>query len=86
MATFRNPHDPENLVIIAKIHEWVKEKILLDGNAIIQVIEVDCADPGCMDKATRILITGIDKEMKQFSIHKPLVYVRKPDIEKLLSG
>ncbi len=83
MATFKNPNDPENFILIAKIHEWVKEKMKLENNSIVQVIEIDCSDPGCMDKATKILITSEGKPLVQYSIHKPLVYVRKPDIELL---
>lgn len=86
MAIFKNPNDPDNIFIITKVKEWVKAKLNLDEASLIQVIEVDCADPGCMDKATRILITSIDNTMRQFSIHKPLVYVRKPDIDQVFIG
>lgn len=86
MTTFRNPHDPENIIITAKIQEWVKAKMNLHEATSIQVSEVDCADPGCVDKETRITIISKDHPTKLFRIHKPIVYIRQADIELLVKN
>ncbi len=86
MTTFKNPHDPENIIITAKIHEWVKAKMNLHEATSIQVLEVDCADPGCVDKETRIVIISKEHSTKQFRIHKPLVYIRQADIDYLVKS
>ena len=86
MATFKNPHDPDNIIITGKVREWVREKMKLTEDTLIQVIELNCADPGCMDKETRILLTSPSSGMIQYRVHKPLVYVRKPDIDQLVNS
>ena len=86
MTVFRNPHDPENIIITTKIQEWVKAKMNLPVDSIIQVLEVDCADPGCLDKETRIIISTKDIPTKQFRIHKPIVYVRQLDIDHIIKN
>jgi len=83
MTTFKNPHDPENIVIISKVKEWVREKWSLPTDVLIQVLELNCMDPGCMDKETRIVLTQVDQPSVQYRVHKPLVYVRKHDIDQL---
>ncbi|HSZ24581.1 MAG TPA: hypothetical protein VK766_02625 [Cytophagaceae bacterium] len=85
MTTFKNPHDPENIIITAKIHEWVRTKMKLPEDTMLQVLEVDCADSGCLDKETRILITSANST-RQLRIHKPLVYVRAHDVDHLVEN
>ncbi len=85
-TTFKNPNDPDNIIITAKVHEWVRAKMNLSDDVLVQVIEVDCSDPGCMNKETRILVTKSDTGMKQYRVHKPLVYVRPADIDYLLKN
>jgi hypothetical protein len=86
MITFKNPNDPDNVVITSKIQEWIKDKLNLKENAIIQVSEMDCADPGCADKETRITIVLEETTTKQYRIHKPLVFVRQRDIDHLIKN
>jgi hypothetical protein len=64
----------------------VRSKMSLPENTSIQVLELNCIDPGCMDKETRIIITSSDNVTKQFRIHKPLVFVRQNDIDHLLEN
>ncbi len=84
MATFKNPNDPDNIIITEKVQEWFRERMELQKDTIIHVVEIDCADPGCMDKETRITLSFPDGLRKQFRIHKPLVFVRKKDVEQLV--
>jgi len=80
---FKNPHDPDNIIITAKIQEWVRLKMGLGMDTMVQVIELNCIDPGCMDKETRIIVTRPDEPGIQYRVHKPIVYVRKLDIDHL---
>ncbi len=86
MTTFRNPNDPNNTIITAKIQEWVKSELNLSEDTSIQVLEVDCADVGCVDKETRITLSLNNNFVKQYRIHKPIVYVRKLDIDHLIKN
>ena len=86
MTVFRNPHDPENIIIKTKIQEWIRTKLNLKESSTIEVSEVDCADPGCVDKETRIIVTIKDTPTKLYRIHKPIVYVRKLDVDHLVNN
>lgn len=84
MTTFKNPNDPENVIITAKVQEWVRAKMNLNEDTMVQVLELNCMDPGCMDKETRILLTTHGQLPRQYRVHKPLVYVRQWDIDQLV--
>jgi hypothetical protein len=83
MLVFKNPNDPDNTIIRSKIKEWMHTLLGLSEKVEIDVAEYNCADPGCVDKETRIIVSenGIKK---QYRVHKPIVFVRKPDIENLV--
>jgi hypothetical protein len=84
MTIFKNPNDPDNHIITAKVQEWVKDKMTIPEGTIIEIQELNCSDPGCMDKETRIFLSFKDNTRKQFRIHKPLVYIRKRDVDQLM--
>jgi hypothetical protein len=86
MTTFKNPHDPDNILLTTKLEAFVRSKMSLPETTVVQVLELNCMDPGCMDKETRIIITSGDNNTKQLRIHKPLVYVRQRDIEHVLAN
>jgi hypothetical protein len=82
---FKNPLDPENKQAIEFIKKWTKEVAHIDEDAAISILETACVNPDCPGTSTTITITGPQKNTKSFSLHKPLVFIRKTDIEKLLS-
>ncbi len=84
MLKFSNPNDPDNLVIISKVKEWIKRGLDLADDTTIKVMEADCADSGCADKETRIEVVLKDSSVKNYRIHKPLVYVRQPDVKHVI--
>ncbi len=86
MTTFKNPHDPDNSATIAQLEALVRSLLSLPENTSVQVLELNCMDPGCMDKETRIIITSPEAPVKQFRIHKPLVFIRKRDLEHSLTN
>jgi hypothetical protein len=86
MTTFKNPHDPDNSATIAKLETLVRSLLSLPENTTVQVLELNCMDPGCMDKETRFIITSPESVTKQFRIHKPLVFIRQRDIEHSLTS
>jgi hypothetical protein len=84
MPYFINPRDPENISIKGKITEWIKALVKpVDGSEVL-ISEVNCVDPGCPDMETLITIKIPDDTKKVYRIRKPLVYVRKWDIEALM--
>jgi hypothetical protein len=86
MAVFKNPKDPENYKLVATLEALVKlcsAPLLVDW---VDVVEIDCADPGCVDKTTKITVAYQDKSTRNFHIHKPIVFVRKSDVEKLFKN
>ena len=80
---FQNPFDPDNSIIKAKIKEWIGNSISIDTAANIEIIELrHCLDRPCPDMTTKICISYLG-ETKTYTVAKPLVYVRKWDIEAL---
>ncbi|HSZ71897.1 MAG TPA: hypothetical protein VK750_04430 [Cytophagaceae bacterium] len=79
-AYFVNPNDKENTRLHQLIKTWVKDRLSLEEPLEIMVSEMKCADPGCPDIDTYITVIR-DAHEKKYRIAKPLVYVRKWDIE-----
>ena len=65
------------------IKNWVKEKLSLSDEVTIMVTEVACTEEGCADKENVIGIMQQGANQK-FSIRKPLLDVRQPDVEVAL--
>jgi hypothetical protein len=74
-----NPADPQNNLLKAKIKEWI-EKALGQSVELKQVIEAGCADERCPCVQTSIYFNDT-----KIVIGKPLVYVRKWDIDTAFS-
>lgn len=79
-AYFVNPNDTANTKLHTLIRTWVKDKFALAEPFDVAVSEIKCADPGCPDIDTYISIHQ-EGSFRKFRIAKPLVYVRKWDIE-----
>ncbi len=67
---------------IRAIKEWTRQYLKLTDE-IVLVAEVNCAEPNCPDKETAITVFRKNGAPGKFNIRKPLVYVRKWDIELL---
>ena len=80
---FHNPFDPDNSIIKAKISEWIGNCIKVGTEVNVEIIELrHCIDRPCPDMTTKICISYLG-ENKIYTVAKPLVYVRKWDIEAL---
>jgi len=77
---FTNPNDKANSKLHVLIGQWVREKFSLAVEAEISVTEIKCADVGCPDIDTYIHIKQ-GEQLQKYRIAKPLVYVRKWDID-----
>jgi len=64
------------------IKEWVTKKFNLSAETVIMVTEINCFEPNCPDKETVIALLE-QGNIQKFSIRKPLLYVRKSDIDNL---
>ena len=84
MGMFKNPNDPDNQMIRAKIKEWLQQYLNIDPELVATIDEIPCRDPGCPDIFTRI-VYRYNAEKKEFIIHKPLTFVRKIDIQALVN-
>ena len=69
----------------AAIKKWVKEKLQLSDDITIMVTEINCWEPNCPDKETVIAILQ-EGNNKKVSIKKPLLFVRKWDIDGLFKN
>lgn len=79
---FVNPLDPENILIKKKIVEWLTHFQMVDSESEIAIVEIPhCIDRPCPDSTTQITIGKKNGIVKIIKISKPLVYVRKWDIE-----
>lgn len=66
----------------ALVKQWVMKKLSLSAETTIMVTEINCTEPNCPDKETVIAILEQGNTQK-FSIRKPLIYIRKWDIDNL---
>lgn len=64
------------------IKDWTRQYLKLQDNLVL-VAEVNCAEPNCPDKETLITVFYKNGAPSKFTVRKPLVYVRKWDIEPL---
>jgi hypothetical protein len=78
--TFSNPRDPEGIIIREKITEWLLFYEERYSQSVILIEDVPCIDVGCPDRETLINIEGKDV-VEKIRIRKPLVFIRKWDIE-----
>ena len=79
---FKNPLDPQNIAVSKAIKQWTKSYLQLSDDITITITELNCCGETCPHIETAITI-WTDKPTV-FKIQKPLVYVRKYDVEKSL--
>ncbi len=81
---FQNPRDPNNTAVRAKFEEWMRElELLADGESLATVVETtDNCGPNCPHAETVLTVRGGEHE-RVFTIRKPLVFVRRPDLKAL---
>jgi hypothetical protein len=82
MQKFINPNDPNNLQTLA----WIERqtRLLLETEVgTISVEELSCNEAGCL-QATSVICWANDADIRYFKIFKPLVFIRKRDIEAAL--
>lgn len=77
---FHNPLDPGNIQLIRTLKCWVKERFELEDDTEVIFQEHNCADASCPDKMVKFAFEKGDL-MKSMEIRKPLVFIRKRDIE-----
>lgn len=78
---FVNPADPDNILLKAKIALWIKEKLKLQSEPELSVVEIPCGQDNCPCIQTQIILSAPFSHT--FQIGKPLVYIRKWDIQLL---
>ncbi len=79
MQKFVNPNDPNNIQTIA----WIEKqaRILLETEVgTISVEELSCNDSSCIH-ATSVICWANESNIEYFKISKPLVFIKKRDIE-----
>lgn len=79
---FKNPLDPQNIEVSKAIKQWTKSYLQLSDNTTITITELNCCGENCPHIET--VITIWTEKAQVFKIPKPLVYVRKYDVEKSL--
>jgi hypothetical protein len=89
VLSFQNPRDPGNVALRAKIEEWLREAELLSaGERLLNLREEsDQCGPNCPHAETLLRIGGVaDDAVREYRISRPLVFVRRPDIQALRAG
>ncbi len=81
MFKYTNPSDPENVFLKAKLKEWLKLKLKTDAEVEAEFNELSCGIDHCPCITTEIKVTSPVTET--FRIGKPLVYIRKWDLENV---
>jgi len=74
---------PKGLDAPAILANWVREEAGLPEEAVVTVLEEPhCPDPGCALKRTVLEWTDAAGKQHRAVVVKPLVYVRKPEVER----
>ncbi len=82
MIQFKNPSDPENIFLKTKINEWLKLKFQSTIDVQTEIREIPCGVDNCPCITTEIKITSPFEKL--LTLGKPLVYIRKWDIDNLI--
>ncbi len=85
MTTFSNPLDPQNERLFITLTQWLKEKFAFSNEAILEFNELKCAESSCIHHETAIKVTEPHQPNAPyfFKIAKPLIYIRRWDIDAL---
>jgi hypothetical protein len=82
MKAFINPHDPDNTALKKTLTDWLKTKLALNDDTEVSVHEHLCSEPSCVHAET-VFRTEYNQEISFYKITKPIVYVRKWDLDGL---
>ena len=89
MSGFINPLKPRGgtgyAEALARIRTWTKAQIP-DGDPVISITELACAEPGCPPRETVILVMWPHKPAFKARIHLAMVDVREADVAEALKA
>ncbi|TAE51195.1 MAG: hypothetical protein EAZ89_10540 [Bacteroidetes bacterium] len=78
-TSFVNPRDPDQSLAKETLARWTRDMLAAPEDCPVYISEMQCSEPSCPTSQT--LITVMSQPGSQtLRIHKPLVFVRKPDI------
>jgi hypothetical protein len=86
MQKFTNPNDPNNTQLNATLKRWISEKLQLSDGAVIEIQEHQCTDANCLHSETVFQVKNgenTEEGLVLYKIAKPLVFIRKWDVEGL---
>jgi hypothetical protein len=84
MQKFTNPNDPNNTQLNATLKRWISDKLQLSDTAVIEIQEHQCTDASCLHAETIFQIKNSENREEfgdLYKIAKPLVFIRKWDVE-----
>lgn len=84
MVSYKNPSDPDNTFLKTKLAEWLKSRLQTEEEIVATYRELPCGVDNCPCITTEIQITS-PFELR-LTLGKPLVYIRKWDIDHLEIG
>lgn len=76
---YKNPADPDNFLLKSKIKEWIAQST---GETIFSF---EAKEAGCNEERCPCIQTSIQFNNHFIQIGKPLVFIRKWDIDAILS-
>jgi len=82
MISFKNPADIDNIFLKAKISEWLKSKFDIETDIEVAIREISCGVDSCPCITTEFKISA--PFQKVLTLGKPLVFIRKWDIDNLV--
>ena len=80
--SFINPNDPDGTKTKATIALWFRLKFDLAEEVAVDIVEIKCSDPGCVDVDTHFTFL-LEGQQQHYIIKKPLVYIRKWDLNHM---
>ena len=83
MNTFKNPNDPDNTQLKSTLKNWISAHLKLSKEAIIDIEEHQCTEASCVHAETLFQTPNTEGGYDVYKIAKPLVFIRKWDIEAM---
>lgn len=88
MTSFVNPLKPRGGAgygeALSRIRAWTRAR-LPEGDPVISVNELACAEPGCPPRETSILVMWSGQPAWKLRVHQAMTDVREEDIVAALS-
>ncbi len=80
MSSFTNPNDPDGSKTRQTLSIWLGQMLDIGADETIEITEIACSEASCLHTETVFATNNAI-----YRIPKPLVYIRKSDLQKAIA-